>query len=482
MSVEENNQRFPYIIWWNDETYEIDPDLFEKMSRKFKAERASNPNQMTIEEKMPKETFFAFIAACQLKPFDVNKKNAYKLLKLSIQWDVPSLKAFVEKFIETNKVEPPQKPDYIQILLEKIAKDKDSRSDWANVAEHINKALEDPRFVLIPTEIIFQILSIADKKSLRQKSLISFVLRMLNSKPEIAIPLILRIDFEQMTPEEIDQVYNCPLLHELNINFFSAASVSAVSNKASIAIQNAEKRDEIELKSLEYSLKKFNEHRLDSLASKYNEEIEEIMDEISRQQEIIDKLNERVRDHQNRMSIAEQKVTSRRVPLDIESLQEMQDSINYEIAQMTEEVNSALNEHQVQMGDFESVSATAADSFFNKNAIEGETEITRLKSSLRHVVKASKRVSDKKSLVEDDLTQVRAVFCAKILRDKLRYDQFLRKTANRFRIFDKEPRIWGLSSTAVKDAEEYMKNIDRRLDEYCPMRTQQRVGAEMPNV
>ena len=358
------------------------------------------------------------------------------------------------------------------ILLEKIQQDKDSKSDWTNVADHINKALIDPRFELIPTEIIYQILSIADKKLLKPIFLIHFVLSMLEKKPESAIPLILRLDFDQMTPEEIDKIFDCTLVHELNINFFTIASLSALANREQISIQNNEKRHLIELQSLEYHIKKINETNIFESNKKNNEEIEEINDEIQRQQEIIDKLYERIFEHKNRMDIAENKQKTRRIPIDPIDLEEMQNAINNEINDMTEEVNSALEEHQVKMIDFEAESATAADSFFNKNIQYGETEISKIKAHIKFLTKAETKLNDKVKMISNDLTDVKSILCAKVVRDKLRFDQFLRRTANRFKLFDKEPKYWGLNSIIVKDAEEYLKNIDQKLDDYCPIRAQ----------
>ena len=48
----------------------------------------------------------------------------------------------------------------------------------------------------------------------------------------------------------------------------------------------------------------------------------------------------------------------------------------------------------------------------------------------------------------------------------------MRKTTNRFRIFDQEPRIFNLSASDVKKAEEFLVMIDKRIDSYCPLRQQ----------
>lgn len=470
----------PYILWWNDRPYEIDADVFARFSKKFKADRElpENQNQMDIEVKLdtgddvPEDVFLQFVAACQLRTFDVNKKNVHMLMEIARKWQVSSLATYVEDYIRKNRIDPPETPDYLQILLDRIEESTDTHKDWANVANHINACLEDPRFERIPTEIIYEILDIADKKNLDPKALIKFVMKMLKKKPEATVPLILRLDFEKMTQEQRLEIFNTAVVHSANINFFTASSISALKNKNNITVEKRKRKQTLDFKCLEYALDKMCEKQLDDLKTAYRDEVEEIKDEIFRQQAIIDKLKERVREHERRVNVAEKKQLSRRVPIDAQALQDLRNAVKRELSQMADEIDEAVKEHERSMKHFAEDARDRAEKFFTQMAAESSNEQNQLVVAMKRLEQEGREASQNVLAVKAELSEVRAIVLAKIVRDRLRYSQYLRNTTNRFALFEKEPRVFGLTAPVVKSAEDELKIIDRRLEEICPLRMQ----------
>ncbi|EAX88278.1 hypothetical protein TVAG_384880 [Trichomonas vaginalis G3] len=472
----------PYILWWNDKAYEIDSTVFARFSKKFKRDlqNPDNQNQMDIivnnsrGERVEEETFLAFVKACQLQPFDVTKKNVYELAFLASQnqWDVASLRTYIDEYIAKNKIDPPEVKDYLQILLDHLESNADTPEDWKNVADNINSALADERFEQVPPDVIYEILDIADRKSLSSDGLVAFVRKMLTINPQTAVPLLLRCDFDKFELQERAAIFQNPSVHTMNINFFTASAISALQNKNSITIAKRKRQQMLEFKCLEIALNKMVEEHTKEIKEQYNDEINEIKDEIYRQQAIIDKLTERINTHKQRILTAERKQASRRTPLDSKALQDLQNSVRRELQDMENSLDRSLFDHEKGMEKFVTDAETMAEKFFTQAAAESYNEVSKVTSKLSQLATDSKEIEQNSLAVKDLLGKVKSSLCAKVVRDKLRFDKFLRKTTNKFRIFEKEPRIFNLTSQDVKASEEALVQMDHHIEAYCPLRQQ----------
>lgn len=470
----------PYVLWWNEKAYEIDADLFAKYSKKFKTEREKeeNRNQMDIEVKLdngddvPEDIFLAFVNACQLKPFDVNKKNVYQLLDLAHKWQVSSLLQYIEKYIRDKNIDPPVIPNYLEILIDKIEGGTDSHKDWESVANHLNQSLEDPLFEQIPTEIIYQILAYADKKNFDQKALIKFTMKMIRKMPKSAVPLILRLDFDKLTSEQRDEIFHTAAVHTLNINFFTSSSISALYNKNHAHIEKRKRKQTLDFKCLEFALDKLCEKQLKDLNKQYRDEVDEIKDEIYRQQAIIDKLKDRINEHKRRMLLAEKKQLSRRKPVDEQTIQNLSESVRAQLLEMEDAIDKAHQEHEKSLNLLDDKACQVAHDFYSKALERSDSEQSKVSVALIRLKEACKDSKLNVKAVDAELSAVRATIFAKIVRDRLRYSQYLRKTNNRFNLFDKDPHLYNLTAQAVKAAEDEIRLMDKRVEELCPMRAQ----------
>jgi uncharacterized protein YjgD (DUF1641 family) len=475
------NYTVPYILWWNEKPYEVDKEIFSRFSKKFKDElkKPENANQMDIVvnnyagEKVDDQTFIAFVNACQLRSFDVNKNNIYDLQHLAsvTQWDVPSLRAFIEEHIAKNGIVPPDTVDYLGILIDKVEAQKDEYKDWENVANVVRSALKDPRFIEVPPDVIYEILDIAEKKgNIVGKELNAFILQTLDVKPETAIPLLLRADFEEFKPQDIQEIYEQPLVHTMNINFFTASALSALQNKNDALIKKSQRAQNLEFKCLEFAIDKMCEENKQKLQMSYKDEIDEIKDEIYRQHSIIEKLHERINAHKKRIQLAERKQISRREPIDEKIVEEMKNEVRRELDIMQEDITNALTKHDENIKKMLDHASEYAEKHFNEASTRSSNQLSNVQGELGKLINLGHETQEAIDAVNWQLGEARKSFCAKVARDKIRYDKFLRKTTNKFRIFDREPRLFNLTSTDVKKAEDFLIMVEKHIDEYCPLR------------
>lgn len=466
-------RKVPYVFWWNDNKYTVDPELFSKLSQKFAKEIQipGNENQMVLIKVMEESTFKAFLAACQFEHYDINKSNAYDLLDLAIDWKVPSLETYVTEYINRYHLE--RTPiDYLGILLDHVSKDCDTHEDRTAVAYDINAQLEDPRFAELPPEVIYQILSIADRKYINQDNLINFVLNLLEKNPKNAVPLILRLDFTQMTQEQINKIYENPAVHQLNINYFIASSISAITNKTRIHLANDEIRHEIDLDVIRVKNQIRKQEIIKECNEKYDKQIDEIMATARDQQDQIAKLRENVEIHQRRMDTTEKKIMSSRTPCDRTVLSQLQSTIREQISKLNEESDVLIRKHAKDMEKFAKESHDNTDEYFKVKTLEGDNEHFRAFVTLAELSETNKRVTAAVNEMKDTMIDVKSTLMAKVVQDKMRFDEFIRlHRSRRYKIFDTDEKIWDLNSTLVSEASQKLQRMEMELDKLCPLRS-----------
>lgn len=461
---------YPYIFWRNNESYEVDGDTFASLSKKFPAIRKEYPNQYIFEDNYDKSVFEAFISACQLKPFDLTPNNAYELLDLAEEWKVPTLKMQIESYIEKHHIEKKVKQDYLGILLEHVDNDCDTYEDWKNIADDIDQALRDKRFSRVPPEVIFQILAIADKKKpVNKMALIDFVMNLYKSNPANAVPLILRLDFTQMSREQIEFIFKSKDTHEENISYFIASSLSALDNKVRHMISKAEKSREVELTVLKNNIRRARNATLEKKAEQYRNNVESRRSEIDRQQKLIDDLEEQILKHRDRVVAEERKVRARRTPIAPDALEKINNDINNEVKRMEADAEKQLHSFQDKVNKMQLESPRTAKNYFNEAVSKGTSETDRVQTTLKGLIELIDKTEKEYETSADLAERLQASFAAKVLRDKLRYDSFLRRLTNRFKVFERNTSL-GAKPSRIKVADEEIRLIESRIDRICPIR------------
>ncbi|EAX90518.1 hypothetical protein TVAG_395640 [Trichomonas vaginalis G3] len=467
--------RSGYIISLGVKNYNVSPEIFLKMSTKFQEIYKQDPNEYQVIETIRPEDFDIFIDACQLKNFSIEKRNAFQVLDLAKAWGVPSLEKYINTYIEKNKLVRKEVDDYVGILCQHIEENTDCYTDWSNVAQILPEILDDPRMLEIPPEVFSRILSIADKSGFdlireNRLKLINYTMKLLDVHQENAIPIVLRLDFSEMTDAQVDQLYNCKKLQEQNIGFFLEAAISALQNKTDFAIEKSMLlNDQIVSSTIVEHQKNIND-AISEMNDLFDRDVEEIVDEIDRQQDILDELKEHLNNHVKKLARAEEKAKERLVILPEDEAARMQQETNNQINEMTVGINERLNEHLKTLHNQSIDGSNVANEFFTRCARESINEVDVSRNALEELITFGEQIRQHEEAIIDDLRDVKALVAAKVVRDKLRFDQFLRRTTGKYKVFEEDPKPWGLSTSAVSDADKKLAVIEKKLDEICPLR------------
>jgi len=457
-----------YIIRWNGLLFDIDPAVFSRLSRKFSNLLKDNPKEYIIEKNYDYPTIVPFINACQLKSFDVNRTNAFDLLEISKEWEASSLESYVQAFIDQNKLQKSEKPDILGILLEKIELNTDGNSDWKKIADYINSSMKDERFQLLPPEVVFRILSYAELKGLNQRLLIQYIVKVIESNPENAIPLVLHIDFSQLDSSELEIIMGCRRLHEQNLGFFLSSSLTSLANKTNLAITNHEKYHNIQIQSMKTNTENKCREIMSQTKQQLSLEMEEIIDEIERQQIILNELTSQVQEHKIKIAMGDRKVVSKRSMSATSEIQLIMNNINKEFNDFTKEIDDRLIKFDQDMERIKQQAGESATEYFREAARNSEKSFDRTRIQLEDLsergINLEKQIHQTTALVAD----IKSLLLSKIIRDKMRQSHFLRRTNNKYQLFSES--IWNISPQKVTEAEAQIKDLESQIDKYCPPR------------
>ena len=463
-----------FTLWCGDQSYNFKGDIFLKMSKKAARIAQSGKTEGIISRQVNDDVFKSFCAACELKAFTVNSKNAYELKTLADEWEVASLEKYINNYIKEKNIATPPPSDYLGTLIQHCENDIEDTKDILNVADYINDALRDERFANLPPEILFKVCNAADPQKIDNQQLINFILHLLESNPSNAVPLILLIDFDRLTKDQRSLIFRTSDVHEENIGYFIANAMSSARNKNEAETRQAEAQLNEDLEKMRESLSKQQEKMAEKMKHDQDEQLDELDQEVEQMSTLIQELNngalqQRQKIEQNalahenafedmkqRLAIIE-KLTTNREPDD------HSDKIDQEVSDQMNELNDEL-EVEVKNLNNEDTRYCQTKQRELKRAIDAEQK--RLKQ-LRE--EAEKHV-DNLNETNEDLTDLKATLASKIVRDRLRFDKFIRKVDNRLDLFKEEPGVWGLEPDRVSRAEKFINDIEEKVDEFCPIR------------
>ncbi|OHT04511.1 hypothetical protein TRFO_28025 [Tritrichomonas foetus] len=489
-----------FSLWCNNKRYDFEAEVFAKMSRKCAQLVREGQTQGIIERRIRTETFDAFVAACQLKAFKVTATNAYELKNLAIEWGVSSLETFVDNYIKSKNLRPPSRIDHLGVLIDHLDHGIDDPNDILAVANNVNDALRDDRFERVAPEVIFKILIASDQKRqdlqqadplqdppkpdhqiLDQQLLIKFTLNLMKDPQLItsAIPLTLMIDFKLLTKEQRDFIFQCKEMHEQNIGYFVAHSMSATRNKAERELAQSEAQLLTDLNALRENLKQHQRSNAAKLKKEQEESIGDLKEALLKQQETIKDLQDRGVEFESQLDADADKHEDR--------FQKMKGILD-EIDQYTSQRNSIATDKEVlikgQVADQLAPLKQELNEQVKKLSLDDATRCAELEERLIRLVDGEKkrlrqlatRIDDSTEDVDTtnvELSDIKATLAAKIVHDRLRFDKFLRKTDDRFAVFiktDTEPGVWDLAPERVAQAEQFVVQIENIVDANCPIR------------
>ena len=467
-----------YVISLGVKNYEVNPEIFAKMSTKFAEIHKQKPINYRVKEAIIPSVFDIFVNACQLKNFDVEKSNVFQLMDLAKEWGVLSLQKYLDDYIKKNKLVRKDVADYLGILQENIEKKCDTYTDWSNVAHILQDIMDDERLLELPPEIFLRLLSIAEKfgfelvKENRLK-LIGFAMKLIDIHPENIAPLILRIDFSLLEPEELRKIYSCKQIHEQNIGFFLETALSALVNKTDVAFSKSDILNKQFLQTALIEQKRKYNSLTEKLNKDFDRQVDDIIDEVERQQDLLDDLRKAIEVTEKRANDVERKALEKisgignaEIDGTIEKTQETLDNISKEVDEKLAKYLSTLKE---QANDAFAI----ANRHFTLAATTGSNSYDNQNGTIEDLIKYGEEIREKEESIKAEADQIRRIIAAKVVRDKLRFDQFLRRTTGKYRAFDQEPQIWELGSAIVQDTEKKLISMEKKLDELCPLRESQ---------
>lgn len=463
-----------FTLWCNNQHYEFIGDIFIKMSKKAARIAQSGKTEGVISRPINEEVFKSFCAACELKSFTVNSKNAYELKTLADEWEVLSLEKYINDYIKEKNIATPPPVDYLGTLIQHCENNIENPNDILNVADYINDALRDERFSDLPPEVLFKVCNAADPQKIDNQQLLNFILHLLETNPSNAVPLILLIDFDRLTKDQRSLIFRTSDVHEENIGYFIANAMSSARNKNEAEAKQAEAQLEEDLQKMKESLTKQQEKMADKMKHDQDEQLEQLDQEVEQMSAQIQALNDGAlqqqqridqnaqnhlsafKDMKNRLAKIEDLTTNR-------GPEEHTDKIDKEVSDQMNELKEELDTDIINLANDDARYCQLKQREL-KRAIDAEQK--RLKQ-LRE--EADKHVDDLNE-TNEDLTDLKATLASKIVRDRLRFDKFIRKVDNRLDLFKEEPGVWGLTPERVSQAEKFINEIEEKIDEFCPIR------------
>ena len=476
MTLEAKPQYFTLKV--NDVSYEFKAKTFAKVSKKAGQLLKNGITEDSITTNASDESIAAFIAACNLQQFKVTSTNAFELLDLAVLYKIVNLEKFVRNYIQQKDLKRPggdDPTDYLQVFLDKMKERTLEKEDYENLATRINIYIDDPRLSEIYLIPLFRLILLVDYTALEHKKLNSFVLKLLQEKPETAVPLLLRIDFSQLTNEQDELIFSTDAVHTDNSNFFTALSLSADRTHQTKTLNAAEKDIEKLMNEADTDFANQRRDQTEELEQEYIDQYNKLKELADAQKEQIKKLKEyqRATIQQSEQVVSHFREASSGLTEAIaktkESFEERKRQNDALREKVQQEIEKQVGElRQNTLSDIEGVKAESQ----NVRAAAIEKKDASFGSLQRNVDRMEKNcgaLQDAVTVSNKETDELKSALAAKMIRDFMRFDNFIRRNGKRFQIFETKD-LWGLNPKDVEDAEEFLKGVDKRIDKICPIR------------
>jgi hypothetical protein len=457
-----------FILVINNEDFQFDGDLLSSVSPEIHDLVSRGIGGVAIGPHVPQTAAAAFCSACRGEHFTVKPATAFKIMDLAADCEIPSLVRFVRRYIDSRKLERvPVATSTSSKFFGKLQK----------VGVDLQNAIISEGYVANGEKFVFRVILFTDFRDLRQDVLVKYAFKRLAADAACALPIFLRIDYDRLTDDQIDQLFETNPFHRVSLNYFIAAALSTNRNEASrhrkLGFANLDQLyNGILADSSEPKLITGYEH--DS-----HNQLAEFQRIVADQQQQLKQLTAR------RNEIKEQRVLNNRnfkteakaLRDEIERHRAISDSRKRDLDRMREQIKTILNPRLVELRKHIARQIEAMKKKAAERQAKMETEIGQLEDSRRRNIDRMKTNVGRLDLAfaeqQDDLKHVRASLAAKMIRDFMRFDDYIRRSENRFKIFDEPPGIWSLSSGDVKKADLFLTGMEKKIDRTCPIRTGQ---------
>jgi len=467
----EVRDKFDYQIIYGSEIFYVNPKTFSRMSGRFNQIFIQNPEKYIVEStNMPVDVFQVFVTACQLQTFTASPENVWELRQLGEEWEVPSLIKYCNTYLDTNKIQDVPAPDIVSQLIKSIERNDESQISIGIrlASSKFQQVLADPRFQTIPTDVIYKILSLIETRPDHQKAFITFVMKLLPQNPEIAVPLVLRMNFDLLDEEDYNLLFCNGEIHEQNINYFTARSTSMINTSVNQKLNIARTRFDKDHAGKKEHYSNLFKTLFDTTEQSRENDLDKIRLRLVQQQEDLNDLAG-VLELQRSLLIEQAKI-AHKAPSNKELFFKAKEDIVGQIRSTKVQMLSKVKQDKEDLEKEMQKLISESQQRIAQNSKASETHDTPSMQKMEDLRNRFKQSNDRLDQIQTDLKVIRATVAAKLVRDKLRGDKFLRKIENRFMLFEESPGVWDLSKEDVLEAEARIDMIEHRIEEKCPIR------------
>ena len=473
-----------FRLWCNHQTYEFPLDTFKQVSKKCAALVKNRDYQGTINHPVSEEAFNAFSLACQLKDFQTTQTNAFELLDLAQEWGIKSLENFVANYIAAKNLKRPEEGDHLEPLLKHLDDDDyDQINDVVGIAKDFNKYLQDDRLLQLHPEQIFQIYHHAEtqKREIDPDLFAEYVVKLFEEDPQKAVPLTLLMDFDRLSKEQIEEIFQCSEMHEEFIGYFIAAAMSTLRQKAMTDLDDMEERHLKEIDDIREAVKNHRKESLDRIQDQFDIGAKELREIIEQQKQQIQELRDLKMKQQLKIGDSDRQFQKKQSEIEKEIQREkdliaqMQSVIRQRRRLIAEELKNQFNAVRYEIGE------KLREIEFNdqqRSSDVGCRYPPQAEESLQEIEALTERgitLDEKVKTTQHWVKTVTSTFAAKVVHDQLRFDHFLRNTSKKFDLFNVEPRLWDLDADAVKNAEDVVRRLESKIQNNCPISVRQQI-------
>lgn len=469
--IEKNCVHQPYILihrskGYHDMVYPIDAPLFAKASDKFREIYAEHPEQYTVEDETTPSVFLSLVLACQKRACHTSADEVYELLDLATEWGAPFLQKYCQRKIEEFRLQDVPDQDAIQVLLDQIKNKEDFSETVEHIIDYINYYIQQENFTDIPTQLIYYILTKAEQKGVDQDLLIPTVFKKLEKSPAAGVPLILRLNFDKLSEDEYLEIFGNEQIHQQNLNFYTGMSLSSIYENTRNYLDGFNARFVGETNRVLRDIDQ-DYYNIFLKSKKAREtDFRKVRDTLNRQQAQIDDLNRTL--NTQRDCLTEAAIRAKDAPSNEQLQRRAQYSINKSIKKCGKAITDYIDVSDAKAHDI-------LNDLLEKYQKKLDDAVSKLgdmpedkKEAMRHHKESLQAIGDRNKKISADLDDVKAVMAAKIVHDKLKGDQYMRRTENKLQILT-EPGILGVKKEDLERSEQEIAKLEQQLQEIYPI-------------
>jgi hypothetical protein len=461
----------------NGKSASFDPELLSKLSSRIRRLVSHGIMHLALGPIVSNRAAESFANAITAKDFVLTNDIAFEVLDLAIDAQITGLARFIRGFVSSGRFARKARDpatDFLGLLIRHSSDKADIDDDVRNVALHINFYLNDDRLSTLSIPLLYRLFLAPDFRSIDQSLLIKFAFRQLERDVYLAIPLFLRVEFEQLTAGQLAQLSEIPEFDQVNLNYFIGMSLSASRNEGSRSLRKTVSGLEDELSKV--IIESRRTYGIGSLKSDTDEQLKQLRQVLADQTSEIAALEgahsalKASRENENRLfeqrardllaKIAAQRL---RPKLRMRESDNLREHIRRKMARHIEVVKREIDE-KIAKSERRRREARERIEDDGMRAYQSLCRnVDRMRKNCQMIdAKARERV--------DEGRGVRAMFAAKVIKDFSRVDNFIRQNERRFELFESEENEWEVAAPDVRAAEERLTSVERRLDRLCPIR------------